>query len=181
SVIEAALLFAAAGAGAWYAPGAEWPALFVGITLVFTRAWVTGLVLSQAGITARQRIAAQFPAWGLALLAAGIVWYADIAAVGQPGWAALHEWVAARTGLPPRWSTALAETLRGGSLGLAFAVLYAALIRLFMPGAVAEAVAFVPKRLRGIATRLMFINLQPAATAEQTAVETAQSGRNTPL
>ncbi|HYD01141.1 MAG TPA: oligosaccharide flippase family protein [Phycisphaerales bacterium] len=174
SVIEAGLLFAAAGLGAWYAPGAEWPALFVGVTLVFSRAWITGLVLKQAGIGARQRIAAQFPAWGLALLAAAVVWYADIAVVGIQGWSDLRGLTSGFGGLSPRWSDALAEMVRGASLGLAFGVLYAALIRVFMPGAVAEAVALAPRRLRGLAARLMFINLQPALTAEQAAAEVSQ-------
>ncbi len=171
SVIEAALLFAAAGAGAWYAPGAEWPALFVGLTLVFSRAWITGMVLKQAGISARQRIMAQFPAWGLALLAAGIVWAADIALSGPHGWNALRDWLALHAHLSPRWSSAGAEMLRGGSLALAFGLIYAAFIRLTMPSAVAEAVALAPRRLRSVAARLMFINLQPAVTAEQTAAE----------
>jgi PST family polysaccharide transporter len=173
SIIEATCLFAAAGLGAWYAPGAEWPALFVGVTLVFSRAWITGIVLKQAGIGPRQRIMAQFPAWGLALLAASIVWTVDIYLVGGHGWAQLRDWIGTNAHLKPRWAATAAEMLRGGSLGVLFGLLYAAFIRVAMPTAVAEAVSLMPRKVRGLAARMMVINLQPPVTAEQTAVEVA--------
>lgn len=176
SVIEASILCSAAGLGAWFAPGAEWAALAVGIAMVFNRSWITGMVLSDTGIGPRQRIAAQFPAWGLALLAASVVWAIDLSAIGYQGWQGVQSWIVANAGFGSpaaerRWGPVLMEVLRAGLLGTLFCVLYAVLIRVVLPGAVAEAVSHVPRRLRGVATRLAFINLQPPETAEQAAVE----------
>lgn len=178
SVIEAVLLFIAAGLGAWYAPGAEWPTLFVGIALVFSRTIITGIVLKDGGIGDRERLLAQFPAWGLSLLAAGIVWFVDINAVGYARWQTLQEWLVGHAHLTghtaDRWGPVVMELVRAAALGSLFCVLYGGFIRLLMPGAVAEAVAHTPTRVRGLAARLAFINLQPAATAEQISVESTQ-------
>lgn len=176
SVIEATILCAAAALGARFAPGAEWAALAVGVALVFTRTWVTGMVLGQAGIGVKDRIAAQFPAWGLALLAATLVWWVDIYAIGYHGWQSVQAWVIEHAHLTSpeaqkRWGPVLMEMLRAGLLGSLFCLTYALLIRVFMPGAVAEAVAHTPRRLRGLAARVLFINLQTPATAEQAAFE----------
>jgi hypothetical protein len=198
SVIEAVLLFIAAGLGAWYAPGAEWPTLFVGIALVFSRTIITGIVLKEGGIGDRERMLAQFPAWGLSLLAAGIVWMVDIHLVGHEGWQRVQGWIVEHAHLSTqsvvtagssgsgsstavqsvssatRWGPVLMEFGRAAILGSLFCVLYGAFIRLLMPGAVIEAVGHAPGRIRGLAARLAFINLQPAATAEQAAVESSQ-------
>ncbi|MBY0307853.1 MAG: oligosaccharide flippase family protein, partial [Phycisphaerales bacterium] len=93
SIAEAALLFAAAGLGAWFRPGAEWPTLFVGIALVFSRTYITGMVLRDGGIGARERMVAQLPAWGLSLLAAALAWGIDIFAVGLGRWQSLQAWL----------------------------------------------------------------------------------------
>lgn len=159
SLIEAAILFAAAGLGAWYAPGAEWPALFVGVSVVFTRAWITGIVLGQAGIGAKLRVMAQFPAWGLALLCAALVWWIDITLAGPGGWQTLQTYLSSTVRLPRdgRWAQVLMELVRGASLGIGFGLLYATAVRAIMPAAVTEALGLVPARLRPMAARLMLL------------------------
>lgn len=185
SVVEAAVLCSAAGIGAWLAPGSEWAALAVGVAMVFTRVWITGIVLGEVGITAGQRIMAQVPAWGLSLLAAAAVWGVDIYAVGFQGWQSVQAWIVSHAHLGSaaaenRWGPVLMECLRAGVLGSLFCLIYGVLIRVLLPGAVAEAVSHAPRRLRGIAARLAFINLQPADTAEQAAVEAAATLRKPP-
>ncbi|MFT3687103.1 MAG: oligosaccharide flippase family protein [Phycisphaerales bacterium] len=179
SMIEAVLLFAAAGLGAWYAPGAEWPTLFVGVALVFSRTAITAVVLKDGGVGVRERLKAQFPAWGLSLIAAAIAWGVDIYLVGLTRWQSLQGWLVGHAHLTgqaaDRWGPVLMEFVRAAVLGSIFTLGYALLVRFVMPGVVADTIAHAPRKIRGLAARLAFINLQPPASAEQAAAETDMS------
>jgi hypothetical protein len=168
SLVEGAAMFAAAAAGAWIGVHvsvvgrlvdntAAVAALCVGFTMAIARSLVTADTLGRAGITPRQQAAAQFPAWAIALLAAGVCWWLDYSLMGREQWAEVGRLFCSQLNLPAKWAGGTMLLLRAAMLGLTFAALFVGLARVILRNHVADAVAFAPKRIRRVAARLLYV------------------------
>lgn len=170
SLLEGAAIFTAAATGAWigvHVPGAirlvgstaAVAALCVGLAIAVARSLVTADTLKRAGITPLQCAAAQYTAWAIGLFAAGICWWLDYSLIGREQWAEFASSLGEQLHLPGRLAGETLSLLRGGVLGLVFAVLFVGTTRLILHRHVADALSLAPRRIRGLVARFLVMTI----------------------
>lgn len=155
SIVESVLLFTAAAAGAWYRNEPEYPVLFIGVTFLATRWWITTTCLKAAGVTPWNRVRTLFYVWFLGLATVLGVMALD-AQVASLGW-----WTTVQNHIHQHASGLAAHMgfygLRGLVLGAAFSLLFAAALRVLCSDVLRSAVEMAPGRLRGPLNRVMLL------------------------
>jgi O-antigen/teichoic acid export membrane protein len=155
SFVESVLLFAAAACGAWYLNQPEYPTLFIGLTFVATRWWITSTCLKAAGVKTVQRLRTLFYVW---LLGLGVVLGIMLLDhhVTQLGW-----WMRVQNVMYGQVQGLLAHLafhgLRCVVLGVVFCVIFAITLRVLCGDVLQTALGMAPVRLRGVLGRVMLM------------------------